>query len=130
MYNNLANLCNNWNLVIGICNGRDGPHTPENEYTRQILILNVFSWFIKWKTTYATDMAKDNQTTTKYNFFVDKMWFYIRASILLHIGAIQIYCINKGEKANLRNLNIGVVEWMFSDSHQSVGGITNKMMVK
>ena len=30
IYNHLADLCDNWNTVVDICNGRDGGHSPDN----------------------------------------------------------------------------------------------------
>ena len=127
MHNHLADLCENWNLVVDICNGRDGPHTCGNGYERQSQMLGVLSWFTDWKKMHDTAMADDSSPTTEYNLFVDETWFYIRALILSHVSAIQIYCINKGEKVNPRNLNTDIFGWFFGDSHQSVGGSTNMM---
>ena len=110
MYNNLADLCENWNLVVAICNGRDGPHTQENGYERQTQVLDVLSWFTDWKNMHNMAMADDNSPTTGYNFFVDKTQFCIHALILSYVGTIQIYCINKGGKLNPRNLNTDIVE--------------------
>ena len=39
MYNHVADLCEHWNGVVDICNGRDGPHMPGNAAQRQTILL-------------------------------------------------------------------------------------------
>ena len=77
MYNHLADLCENWNIVVDFCNARDGPHTPENGYKRQLQLLDVLSWFTSWKTMYNKAVADENDTTTEYTVFARNTWFCI-----------------------------------------------------
>ena len=93
-------------------------------------MLDVLSWFTKWKTMHDTVMVEDNSTTTEYNFFADETQFCICALTLLHVEEIQVYCINKGEKVNSRNLITGVVELFFGDIRQSGSGSANKMTAR
>jgi hypothetical protein len=41
MYNHVADLCEHWNGVVDICNGRDGPHMPGNAAQRQTVLLKT-----------------------------------------------------------------------------------------
>ena len=45
MYNHVADLCEHWNSVVDICNGRDGPHSPVNAQERQSTLLKTLAWF-------------------------------------------------------------------------------------
>ena len=49
MYNHVADLCEHWNDVVDICNGRDGPHMPENAAQRQTVFLKTLEWFSRLK---------------------------------------------------------------------------------
>jgi hypothetical protein len=49
MYNHVADLCKHWNDVIDICNGWDGPHSPDNAAMRQSCLFDTLVWFSKWK---------------------------------------------------------------------------------
>ncbi|KAL7542027.1 hypothetical protein ACHAWF_011062 [Thalassiosira exigua] len=130
MYNHIAHLCENWNLVVDICNGRDGPHSPLNAEERQTQLLNVLNWFSQWKAKHDVDAANESKSTNEYNFFADETWFCIRALILAHAGAIQLYCIERDEKLDPRSMNTDVVEWFFGNGRQSVGGSTNKLTAR
>ena len=86
MLNHLADLCEKWNNVVDICNGRDGPHTPENTSDKQSTLLDILSWFAEWKAM--PSELLDTGATTKYNFSTVETWFCIRALILTQVGAI------------------------------------------
>ena len=45
MYNHVADFCEQWNEVIDICNGRHGPHSPDNAVMRQTCLLDTLVWF-------------------------------------------------------------------------------------
>ncbi len=45
MYNHVADFCEQWNEVIDICNGRHGPHSPDNAVVWQICLLDILVWF-------------------------------------------------------------------------------------
>ena len=47
VYHHVANLCEKWNDIIDLCNGRDGPHSPENAEEHQKTFLDILSWFSK-----------------------------------------------------------------------------------
>ena len=127
VYNHLADLCEKWNDVIDICNGRDGPHSPENGLERQKILLDVLNWFSEWEAMHDAAMELEDGKTTQFNFWADETWFCIRALLLAHAGAIQIHCIEGGNSIRPRSLNTDVVEWFFGDARQSVGGSTNKL---
>lgn len=125
VYNHLANLCEKMNLVVDICNGRDGAHTPENALSRQTALLDVLAWFTEWKALH--DARVELEEATQYNFFADETYFCIQALILGHVGAIQLYCVEKGESINPRSMNTDWVEWFFGNCRQMVGGSHNKL---
>lgn len=128
MYTHLADLCENWNSVVDICNSRDGEHSPENARDRQMMLLDVLSWFTKLKRLHLAALQKGE--ATEFNFFAQETWFCIRALILAHVCAIQIYCVEGGQSVNPRRMNTDVVEWFFGDGRQMVGGSTNKMTAR
>lgn len=125
MYNHLADLCQYWDVVVDICNGRDDPHTPKNASARQSMLLDILNWFTKWRKLH--DQLVKEGKANEYNFFADETWFCIRALLLGHVAAIQIYCVEKGMSINPRAMNTDTVEWFFGDARQMVGGSTNKM---
>jgi hypothetical protein len=45
MYNHVADFCEQWNEAIDICNGRHGPHSPDNAVVRQTPLLDTLVWF-------------------------------------------------------------------------------------
>ena len=47
MYHHLANLCDHWDQLLNVTNGRDGPHTPANAIQRQTKLLDILDWFSK-----------------------------------------------------------------------------------
>ena len=102
MYNHLADLCDNWNTVVDICNDRDNLHTPENAQERQLKLLDVLSWFTSWKMMHDNAVEEEESSTTKFNMFVKETWFCICALILTHVFVIQIHCIEKKERVNPR----------------------------
>ena len=128
MYTHLADLCENWNFVVDICNSRDGAHSPENARDRQMVLLDVLSWFTKWEKIHLAAVQKGE--ATEFNFFAQETWFCIRSLILAHVCAIQIYCVEGGQSINPRSMNTDVVEWFFGDGRQMVGGSTNKMTAR
>ena len=67
MYTHLADLCENWNFVVDICNSRDGAHSPENARDRQMVLLDVLSWFTKWEKIHLAAVQKGE--ATEFNFF-------------------------------------------------------------
>lgn len=125
VYHHLANLCERWNEVFDICNGKDGPHTPENAKERQTKLLRALEWFTEWKASHDTMVAKGE--ADEYNFFAPETWFCIRALLLGHIAVIQYYCLDRGESINPSSMNTDVVEWFFGDARQMMGGSTNKL---
>ncbi|EJK46778.1 hypothetical protein THAOC_34538 [Thalassiosira oceanica] len=118
VYNHLANFCDNMNTVIDICNGRDGPHTPENAVERQTLLLEKMQYFFEWKELH--DKRVKDEEATEYNFFADETWFCLRALILVHVALIQEYCIKKKVSINPKSLNTDVCEWFFGNGRQMV----------
>ena len=128
MYNHLANLCEKMNDLADICNGRNGPHTPENAEERQTKLLDILSWFAEWKELHDERVAKEE--ATEYNFFADETYFCIQALILAQVGAIQLYCVEKGLSVAPRTMNTDVVEWHFGDVRSFIGGSTNKITAK
>lgn len=126
MYSHLANLCEKWNYVVDVCNGKDGPHDPKvNASERRDRLLEILAWFSRWRAKHDALVAKGE--ATKYNFFADETWFCIRALLLGQIATIQIYCIEKGEKVRPSSTNTDPCEWFFGDARQMVGGSTNKL---
>ena len=77
IYNHLADLCQYWDVVVDICNGRDGPHSPDNASDRQHMLLHILNWFTKWRALH-DDLVEEGKAT-EYNFFADETWFCIRA---------------------------------------------------
>jgi hypothetical protein len=125
MYNHVADLCEHWNYVVDICNGRDGPHSPVNAKERQSTLLKTLAWFSRWKQLHDERVAK--KVLLVYNYFADETWFCIKSLLLAHVLVIHIYCITKGESVNPRTMNTDTVEWFFGDARQIVGGSTNKL---
>ncbi len=58
MYNHVADLCEHWNSVVDICNGRDGPHSPVNAQERQSTLLKTLAWLSRWKQLHDERVAK------------------------------------------------------------------------
>jgi hypothetical protein len=121
IYTHLANLCEYWNVVVDICNGRDGlsqnsPHTPANASERQTILLKALEFFSRWKELHDENVERGDET-----------WFCINGLLLSHVTAIQIYCIEGGESINPRTMNTDTVEWHFADARQMVGGSTNQL---
>jgi hypothetical protein len=125
MYNHVADLCEHWNDVVDICNGRDGPHMPGNAAQRQTVLLKTLAWFSRWKELH--DERVEAKQATAYNFFADETWFCIKSLLLSHITVIQLYCVMKSESISPRTLNTDTVEWVFGNARQMVGGSSNKL---
>jgi hypothetical protein len=130
IYSHLANMCEHWNVVVDICNGRDGanrnsPHTPANASKRQTILLKALDFFCRWKELHDENVERGEATA--FNFFADETWFCINALLLSHITAIQIYCVEGGKSINPRTMNTDTVEWHFADARQMVGGSTNQL---
>jgi hypothetical protein len=45
IYKHVADFCKRWNVVVDICNGRDGPHSPDNAEHQQSCLLEALAWF-------------------------------------------------------------------------------------
>jgi hypothetical protein len=45
MYNHVTDFCEQLKQVIDICNGRHGPHSPDNAVMRQTCLLDTLVWF-------------------------------------------------------------------------------------
>ena len=70
MYHHLANLCENWDALFDITNGKDEPHTPTNARERQQKLLDILKWFSIWKSNHNERLAK--KEATEYNFLRKK----------------------------------------------------------
>jgi hypothetical protein len=70
MYNHVADLCEHWNGVVDICNGRDGPHMPGNAAQQQTVLLKMLAWFSRWKDLH-NERVKEKHATA-YNFFANE----------------------------------------------------------
>jgi hypothetical protein len=88
-----------WNGVVDICNRRDGPHCPENAVKQQTRLLQTLDWFSKWKALH-NEMVREKRAT-EFFFFADKTWFGIKALLLGHVSAIDIFCTNM-ERESIR----------------------------
>jgi hypothetical protein len=108
MYNHVADFCEQWNEVIDICNGRHGPHSPDNAAMRQTRLLDTLVWFSRWKELH--DERVRAKLATEYNFFANETWFCIKSLLLAHITVVQIYCVMKGESISPRTMNTDTVE--------------------
>jgi hypothetical protein len=62
MYNHVADLCELRNVVVDICNRRDGPHSPANACQRQTILLKTHVWFCRWKELH-DERVKDKRAT-------------------------------------------------------------------
>ena len=67
IYNHVVDLCEHWNGVVDICNGRDGPHILGNAAQRQTVLLKMLAWFSRWKEL--DDERVEAKHATAYNFF-------------------------------------------------------------
>ena len=113
---------------MDICNGKSGAHSPENAVERQTQLLSTLNWFSKWKKAHDTRVLAED--ATEFNFFADETWFCIKALLLAHVGAIQIYCVEKRVSINPKTMNTDAVEWFFGDVRQFIPGSTNKVNAK
>ena len=131
--NHTADLCEKWNLVVDICNGRAqggklSPHTPANANERITTLLDVLKWFSKWKKLHDTRVQSGEATA--YNFFADETWFCIRALILANVGMIHTYCVVMKVELNPRSLTTDPVEHFFGDARQMIGGSTSALTAR
>ncbi len=120
-------LCKHWNSIVDKCNGQDGPHSPSNAAQRQTCLLDILTWFSRWKEL-QNEMVRMKHST-EYNFFTDETWFCIKSLLLAHITVIQTYCVKNGESISPQTMNTNTVECFFGDSRQMVGCSTNKLTV-
>lgn len=128
MYRPLIYLCCYWNDLVDICNGRDGPHTPENGLERQHKLLSILKWFSQWKARHDKEVASGKKTD--FNFFAAETWKCIQLLILSHVEMIQIYCIDQNLKINPRKTNTDPVEWHFGAARQQKGGSTSSLTMQ
>ena len=127
--NHVADICERWNEVVDICNGRRGPHSPANANAtqRQTSLLETLAGFSRWKELH--DKRVKEKHATEYNFFANESWFCIKSLLLGHAAVMYIYCgVIKGKSISPRTImNTDTVEWYFGDARQMVGGSTNKL---
>jgi len=101
-------LCEKWNDVVVITNGKDGPHAPENAIERQTTLLDILSWFSGWKILH--DKRAQAGDANEFNFFADETYFCIRSLLLAHVAAIHMYFVEHGKKTNPRSMTTDAVE--------------------
>jgi len=77
MYHHICDLCTHWNGVVDICNGRSGPHCPENALDRQLQLLKTLNWFSDWRILH--DRMLREKRASEFNFFADETWFCIKS---------------------------------------------------
>jgi hypothetical protein len=70
VYNHLANLCENWDTLFDITNGKDEPRTLANAVERQQKLLNILKWFSNWKSNHDGLLATNK--ATEYIFLLTK----------------------------------------------------------
>jgi hypothetical protein len=100
-------ICEQWNKVVDICNGRHGPHSPDNPVMQQTRLLDTLVWFSRWKELHD---ERVRVKPTEYNFFANKTWFCINSLLLAHITVIQLYSVMKGESISPGSMNTDTVE--------------------
>jgi hypothetical protein len=114
MYSHVADLCEHWNAAIEICNGRDGPHSPDNAAMRQSCLLDNLVWFAKWKELH--DERVRMKLTTEFIFFAGETLFCIMHQVIVagsHHGNSNLLCV-KGpvcQPTNNEHRQSGVVFW-------------------
>ena len=111
--------------MVDICNGRDGLHCPDNAVEQQMRLFQTLDWFLNWKALH-NEMVREKRATG-FIFFADKTWFCIKALLIGHVTAIDIFCAKNGERINSQTMNTDTVEWHFGNARQMVGGSTNKL---
>jgi hypothetical protein len=114
MYSHVTDLCERWNEVIDICNGRHGLHSPGNAVMRQTCLLDTLVWFFRWKELH--DDRVRLKLATEYKFFANETWFCIKSLLLAHIAVIQIYCVMDNKSISPQTMNTDTVEWLFGDA--------------
>ena len=62
IYNHVADLCEKWNNIVDICNGKDGPCSPANAIERQTQLLDILDWFSKWRSLHDKLVEKGEAT--------------------------------------------------------------------
>ncbi len=77
MYNHVADLYKHWNAVVDICNGRDGPHSPDNAANRQSCLFDTLVWTSKWKELHDERVRK--KLVTEFIVFANDTWFCIKS---------------------------------------------------
>ena len=70
MYHHIADLCEKWNEVVDICNGKNGDHTPQNAIAYQTTLLDILAWFHQWRDLHEKLVADGK--ADKFNFFADE----------------------------------------------------------
>ncbi len=91
MYSHVADLCEHWNKVVDIGNGRHGPHSSDNAVMWQTCLLDTPVWFSRWKELH--DERVRLRLATENNFFANEPRFCIKSLLLAHITVIQIHCV-------------------------------------
>ena len=90
--------------------------------------MDILTWFHQWRDLHEKLVAKG--AADEYNFFADETWFCIRALLLSHVAAIEIYSVQKKMKIRPGSMNTDAVEWFFGDLRSMVTGATNKVTAK
>ena len=67
MYNHIPDLCEHWNAVVDLCNGRDGPHSPSNAVQRHSCLLDMLAWFSRLKELHDETVKEKHSTEYKQN---------------------------------------------------------------
>jgi len=62
--------------------------------------------------------------------FLHLIFICFQSLLLAHVGAIEIYCVEKGESINPCTMNTDVVEWFFGDGRKMEDGSTTNMTAK
>jgi hypothetical protein len=83
IYNQIADFCKCWNVVADICNGRDGPHSPDNAEHQQPCLLEMLAWFSRWRKL--NDKQVKMNCLTEYNYFAIETWLCIQSLLLAHV---------------------------------------------
>jgi hypothetical protein len=127
MYNHVADLCEHWNAVVDICNGREGPHSPNNAAMRQSCLLDTLVWFSRCKELHDEKVRK--KLATEFIFFAEKELVLHQVIVAgSHQGNSDLLCVKGPEYQPMNNEHrySGVVFWRCQTDggwqHQQVDG--------
>ena len=117
-----------WDQVVAMYNGKDSLHSPENAVERKAK-FSIYSGLV-YKMRILQDKNVTKGDVNGFILFADETWSCIRALLLVHVGAIQTYCVEKNKGINPRCMNTDDVEWVFGEARQSIDGGTNSMTAR